>query len=247
MLPENDKTVSLRTVNHSFIFTNMKNKNSKFRLFLIVTALFFACNGLFAQNTPMQIKEIPYLLQIINNPVSFTINDEIIQLTAEGKTNLFNNPNGISRVQNAPMILFEPKNDFTLSAKVTGDLKSIYDVAALVVWQNGDTWAKLCYENSVDKIPTIVSVVTRTYSDDCNSIPTGSNIYLSIVKKGEEFSFYYSPDNENKKLIRHFRLELSKEPLKVGFAAHGSRGDGFTALFSEIEYKEESPENMRND
>jgi regulation of enolase protein 1 (concanavalin A-like superfamily) len=224
----------------------MKN-NSSILLLFVAIGLLFVSGKLSGQNSNLRVKEIPYPLQIVNNPVSFTVNDTLIRITAEGKTNLFNNPNGIYRVQNAPMVLFEPKNDFTLTAKVTGELKSIYDVAALVVWQNGDTWGKLCYENSVDKVPTIVSVVTRKYSDDCNSIPTGSFAYLSIVKKGEEFSFYYSPDNINKKLIRHFRLELSDEPLKVGFAAHGSRGDGFTALFSEIEYKEELPENMRND
>lgn len=199
----------------------------------------------FAQDVVLKIKNIPYQLEIKNDPVAYKVNDAQISLAAKGKTNLFNSPNGISRVQDAPMILFEPKGDFTLSAKVSGDLKSIYDVAALVVYQDENTWAKFCYENSVDKVPTIVSVVTRVYSDDCNSYPAGSYAYLSIVKKGEEFSFFYAEDNKKWKLVRNFRLDLSGK-LKVGFASHGSRGDGFTALFSEIRYQDKALEDMRD-
>ena len=199
----------------------------------------------FAQDAVLKIKNIPYQLEIKNDPVAYKVNDAQISLSAKGKTNLFNSPNGISRVQDASMILFEPKDDFTLSAKVSGDLKSVYDVAALVIYQDENTWAKFCYENSVDKVPTIVSVVTKVYSDDCNSYPAGSYAYLSIVKKGEEFSFFYSEDSNKWKLIRHFRLDLSGR-LKVGFASHGSRGDGFTALFSDIKYQDKALENMRD-
>lgn len=199
-----------------------------------------------AQSAVPSIKGIPYKPEIVNAPTSYVINGTEIQLSAKGKTNLFNNPNGIYRVQDAPMILFRPEKDFTLSAKVSGEFKSVYDVAALVVYQDENSWAKFCYEYSVEKIPTIVSVVTKTYSDDCNSMSTGSSAYMSVVKKGEEFSFFYSEDNVNWKLIRHFRMELSGV-LKAGFAAHGSRGDGVTAVFSEIKYRDKALENMRND
>lgn len=191
------------------------------------------------------IKTIPYTLQVCNTPVSYTVNNAEVTLSAKGKTNLFNNPNGKSNVNNAPMILFEPDGDFTLSAKVSGELKAIYDVAALVVYGDENTWAKFCYENSVQKEPTIVSVVTRTYSDDCNSVRTGNYAYLAIVKKGNEFSFFYSNDNVNWKMIRHFNLQ-SENKLKVGFAVHGSRGDGFTGVFSEIKYQDKALDDMRS-
>ena len=54
-------------------------------------------------------------------------------MTASRKTNLFNSPSGKLKVVNAPLILFEPEANFTISAKVTGKLKAVYDVAALVV------------------------------------------------------------------------------------------------------------------
>lgn len=76
-------------------------------------------------------------------------------MTASRKTNLFNSPSGKPKVVNAPLILFEPEANFTISAKVTGKLKAVYDVAALVVYQDDETWAKFCYENSVNLMPTI--------------------------------------------------------------------------------------------
>jgi len=134
------------------------------------------------------------------------------------------------------MLVFEPDSDFVFSARVSGSLKEIYDVAALVVYQDNDHWAKLCFENSVEKLTTIVSVVTRTYSDDCNSMSIPDDYaYLSIRKQGKEFTFSYSRDGTKWNMIRHFRLDLPQK-IQVGFAVHGSRGNGFSARFSDVRY-----------
>lgn len=198
-----------------------------------------------AQEISKQIKNIPHQLEVLNDPSQYKIDGDQVEITSKGRTNLFNSPSGKSNVQNASMILFEPEQDFTFSAKVTGELKSVYDVAALVIYQDSETWAKLCYENSVKKEPTIVSVVTRKYSDDCNSETTGSHAWLSIIKKENEFSFFYSKDGDNWKMIRNFNLDVSGK-IRIGFASHGSRGDGFTAKFSEIKYQDKALEDMRD-
>ncbi len=227
----------------------MKNRSVKVWLTAFAVVIAGVSGGNAQAQTgvvPVKLNSIPYPLEVINDPVSCTVEGNSLTLSAKGKTNLFNSPSGISRVQNAPMVLFRPQGDFTLSARVAAGLKSVYDVAALVIFQDEDTWAKYCYEYSVDKVPTMVSVVTRTYSDDCNSIPAGEYAYMSVVKKGEEFSFFYSADNVNWKLIRHFRLQLLGN-LKAGFAVHGSRGDGLSATFTEIKYLDKALENMRND
>lgn len=224
---------------HKFIFR-----------YLLPSILFISFSGAYtyAQNkkSNFRIKAIPFPLEILNSPVCCTITgDSVIEVTAKGKTNLFNNPNGKYYVQDAPMILFKPDSDFALSARVTGNLKEIYDVTALVVYQNKNTWAKLCFENSVEKIPTIVSVVTRQYSDDCNSMPVEEDFaYLAIMKNGKEYSFFYSKDEEHWKMIRHFRLETTHD-IKIGFAVHDSRGNSFSARFSNIKYKGQSLDSMK--
>jgi regulation of enolase protein 1 (concanavalin A-like superfamily) len=143
------------------------------------------------------------------------------------------------------MVLFKPDSDFVLAARVSGNLKNVYDVAALVIFQDDNCWAKLYYENLVAKEATIVSVITKDYSDDCNSAKAdGAGAFLAIEKKGPELSFHYSRDGRTWALTRHFRLELRDE-FKIGFTVHGSRGDGFAASFSDIVYSTMPSQNLR--
>ena len=229
----------------------MKKKVISTKIYVFVLAVLFFTPSLNAQKNvdkeTFRIETIPFELESVNNPLKVEIkNDSAIRLSSNGKTNLFNSPGDNYYRQNAPMLLFHPDSNFILRAKVTAELKEIYDVAALVVYQNNDLWAKLCFENSIDKETTIVSVVTRRYSDDCNSINIPDNFaYLSIAKKGKEFSFYYSSDNINWKLVRHFRLDCMENELMIGFTVHCSRGEMFSADFSDIEYTSDVLENMR--
>lgn len=212
---------------------------------IIILSVTLLSSGMSAQKTSNRIKGIPYAIEVINSPVSYSINETDVLITSAAKTNLFNSPGGAAPLQNAPMLLFEPAGNFTLKAKVSGNLAAVYDVAALVVYKDKNTWAKLCYENSVDKIPTVVSVVTRRFSDDCNSVSTGGHAHLAVVKKGNEFSFFYSADGDKWKMVRNFHLDTG-DKVKLGFASHGSRGNGFTADFSEIKYMDEAVDDMRD-
>jgi regulation of enolase protein 1 (concanavalin A-like superfamily) len=194
----------------------------------------------------MRLAAIPFELTIENAPLSVRVDEgRVLEIAAPGGTNLFNHPGGRAPVVNAPMVLFVPDADFVLSARVTADLKAVYDVAALVVYVDERTWAKLCFENSVEKQPTIVSVVTRGFSDDCNSLPvSGREAFLAVAKKGAEFSLHYSADGQSWQLIRHFRLETNG-PLHAGFAVHGSVGTGIAATFSDVTYSTAVPSQMR--
>jgi uncharacterized protein len=195
-----------------------------------------------------KMKTIPFALKSYNDPQKVEMKgDSAIKITAKGETNLFNNPDGWSNVQNAPMLLFHPdSSNFVFSAKVSGTLKQVYDVAALVVYQDKDLWAKLCYENSAGSEATVVSVITRKYSDDCNSITvSGGFVYLALAKRGNEYSFHCSKDNKNWELIRHFRLDTADDKLMIGFAVHAFMKNSFSAEFSEIKYSRVSTNNMR--
>lgn len=203
--------------------------------------------SLSAAETTLNLPALPGPLTLVNNPVFARISPEgAFEMGAVGKTNLFNNPNGKNPTQNAPMALFEPKGDFVFSAKVSAKLNAVYDVAALVIYENAGSWAKLCFENSVNKEATIVSVVTRGLSDDCNSQTTPDAFaYLAIVRKGTEYSFHSSRDGKTWQLIRHFNL-VTQSPIKIGFAVHGSVGNGLEAAFSSVEYRTQAPEKMRS-
>lgn len=194
----------------------------------------------------VSVPALPAPLVLVNAPTYARLAaDGALELGAAGKTNLFIAPDGRFARTNAPMVLFEPAGDFVFSVRVKASLREVYDVAALVLFENEGSWAKLCFENSVEKETTIVSVVTRGLSDDCNSEPVGAgSVYLGIVRRGNEFAFHWSKDGQTWRMARHFSLATTS-PLKLGFAVHAVGADGVGARFSEIRYSATTSASVR--
>jgi regulation of enolase protein 1 (concanavalin A-like superfamily) len=219
---------------------------------LTAMALLAACQPTFAApaNDGMHIvlPSLPQPLALENHPLDVRAEaDGSLVMRAPGQTNLFNYPTKPEwSMHNAPMALFTPEGDFTFSARLSAPLKNVYDVAALVVYENENYWAKFCYENSADKVATVVSVVTSGFSDDCNSeLITTPYIYYAIARKGTEYSFHFSTDGKTWKLVRHF-AKATSTPVRIGFAVHAYCDEPLTGTFSEITYKTSAPANMRS-
>lgn len=134
-------------------------------------------------------------------------------------------------------LLFKPADDFVLSAKLTVGYHSTWDAGDLVIYVNDSVWAKFGIKVTSEKKPTIVSVVTRTVSDDNNSIVVnGASAYLKIAKAGSGIFFYESQDGQNWTIIRGFTLGTNSD-LRVGFSAQSPVGEGCQAEFSNIQYQ----------
>ena len=138
--------------------------------------------------------------------------------------------------RSAPILLFRPAENFTLGAKVSVEFGTQWDAGMLMVYADDTNWAKFALEMSVYRVPTIVTVVTRGVSDDCNSISvSGHSVWLRIAKIGRAFGFYTSPDGAAWKMVRAFTLGASPE-IRVGFGAQSPIGRAGRATFSEIRY-----------
>jgi regulation of enolase protein 1 (concanavalin A-like superfamily) len=136
----------------------------------------------------------------------------------------------------APLLLFAPADDYVLNTKVKVNFNSKWDAGALMVWVDDHHWAKLSFELSPAKQPTMVTVVTRGLSDDCNSMAIpGTTVYLQVAKSGPAYVFYSSADGRNWQILRVFSLgDVSK--ARVGFESQSPAGDGTEVIFSEIHY-----------
>jgi regulation of enolase protein 1 (concanavalin A-like superfamily) len=152
------------------------------------------------------------------------------------------------------MLLAEEEGDFTLVAKVSAQLAGVYDSGALVVYSDEKNWAKLCFENSPQHEAMIISVVTREWSDDVNSeTVTSPFVYLAVARKGNEFSFHFSRDGRDWRLVRHFDMPIGSR-TQIGFSAQtphissfaqtGEKAQ-FAAQFSEIRFVATAPKDMR--
>ncbi len=181
---------------------------------------------------------IPTTLHWENPPIHWSIeHSTTLTIGAGATTDLFTDPQGTHLSDTSPRLLFQPHDNFILSARVTVDFASTYDAGVLLIYANKDRWAKLCFEFSPQRQPMIVSVVNKEYSDDCNSrIVSGNQTYLRIARIDSAYTFHTSDDGIYWHLIRYFTLgEI--ENTAAGFSTQSPTGQSCTATFDEIHYE----------
>ena len=194
----------------------------------------------------IQLQAVPKPMDWHIQPMDWRIlTDGGLEINASARTDWFVNPSGKSIADNAAALLFDPDPICMLSAFVTVDYHARFDAGVLVIYQNPQSWAKICLELSPSNQLMIVSVVTRGKSDDCNSyLVEGKSAFLRIARLERAFAFHASSDGESWNLIRHFAL--AEGELKMGFLAQAPTGSGCTVQFSQIKYATELLEDIRS-
>ena len=182
------------------------------------------------------IGSLPLELSWQPEPVWFETDEASLRAEAGAQTDLFVDPGSGTEYLNAPRLLGPVAGDFTLAARVAVEFHATFDAGVLLLLAHERAWAKLCLELSPDGKPTVVSVVTRGVSDDCNSFATDRNeVWLRIARLGTAFAFHASTDRTRWELIRHFALDPDLE-LQVGFLVQSPLGGGCTVQFDEIAF-----------
>jgi regulation of enolase protein 1 (concanavalin A-like superfamily) len=207
-----------------------------YRVF-IFGILFLSTSVLLLPQTPASIPGLPGALSWQNMPGSWKFdNEKVLTISAGAKTDWFVDPFDGTVANNAPILLFVPDADYVFSTRVTVKFVTKWDAGALMLWGDDHHWAKLSYELSPEKIPTLVTVVTRGLSDDCNSKELrGDSVYLRIAKSGKTYVFYFSMEGRNWQIVRTFSLD-TELPIHVGFEAQSPAGSGAVAKFTAINY-----------
>jgi len=182
--------------------------------------------------------DIPYDLTTDSYESDIIIGEDKITILAKKGTDLYTNADGSSSNDNAPRIFFEPKSDFTLSAKVTANFTTAYDGGALFLYADTDNWGKLLFERFKSGNNGIASTVTRVTGDDAYHYLIENNyLYLKIVRKNNKFSFHYSENGDKWSYLRSFSL-ASPKAIKVGFIAQSPISKTHKVVYSNIIFKE---------
>jgi uncharacterized protein len=203
-----------------------------------VAALFlYLASALAVANTTPSIPGIPGSLNWQNTPRAWNLDARnVLTIASSAKTDWFVDPFDGTVAKTAPILLFTPGPDYVLSSKVTVKFATKWDAGALMVWGDDQHWAKLSFELSPDGKPTLVTVVTRGLSDDCNSLSLpGDSAYLRIAKSANTYIFYFSTDGQNWQILRTFILD-TQLPMRVGFESQSPAGAGTVVKFSAITY-----------
>jgi uncharacterized protein len=197
-------------------------------------------------NPPIRLPDVPLEFRWQLPPESWDLSSGALAIRAGARTDLFVDPSGGPAVANAPRLLGTAAGDFLLSARVTVDFSARFDAGVLLLYVDDGSWAKLCFEYAPLDVSTVVSVVTRGVSDDCNSYPVdGNTTWLRVARHGGAFAYHSSTDGTTWQLVRHFALP-SAAGAAVGFMAQSPEGEGCSATFDSIRYRQERLGDLRS-
>jgi uncharacterized protein len=201
---------------------------------------------------PASFPGIPFPLVAEGAPAcAVDLQGDAVVLTGSPKSDLFIDPAGDGAGPDAGRFLGQPPpGDFTLRARVDVGFRTAFDAAVLLVHVSESAWAKLCFEYSPLRRPTVVTVVTRGTSDDCNSFEVdGTSVRLRITRSGRTWAFHASADGTRWRLVRYFTLGEHESGLiaRVGFLAQSPFGESCRAVFDEITFSPGAPADLRDE
>ena len=188
---------------------------------------------------------VPFSLEWLRPPAEWHAEAARLVVGAPAQTDWFVDPVSARSVSTAPVLVGPPPvGDFTWQAHVAVDGDAMFDAAGLFAYDDDDHWAKLAVE--VTGVgPTIVSVVTDTFSDDCNStVLAQSSAWLRLALVGQAIAFHASGDGERWELVRVFRPQ-SAAP-RIGFICQAPTGGGCTGTFDAIAFDARSLSDIRD-
>ncbi|MEU2544645.1 DUF1349 domain-containing protein [Streptomyces roseolus] len=178
---------------------------------------------------------LPLGLAWATPPASWSLDGDVLTVTAAARTDLFTDPLDGTRRQDAALALTAPPDgDWQLSARLRVGFAGAWDAGALIVHADDEHWAKLTFERAPDGTDGVFSVVTRGRSDDAVAAPvTVDALWLRISRTGDRFVFHSSEDGERWSLVRQFALGTDR-PVRVGVVAQSPVGDGCRAVFDRL-------------
>lgn len=168
-----------------------------------------------------------------------------IRVTVPAKADYFRDPTGSHVNDNAPFLWQTVAGDFVMRGLVRPSFNSTYDSGVLMVRADPEHWAKVCFEKTDFGTTAVVSVVTDGLSDDANGADlTVSQVWLQIVRSGNVFALHYSPDGENWRMVRIFRLDMPAE-IRAGIVAQCPAGPGTTVDLLHLSIEQRTVTNPR--
>lgn len=157
----------------------------------------------------------------------------------------FQDPAGKLSADSAPYLWLRWEGDFVAQAHVRHAFQSTYDAGALMIRQDAQHWAKLCFEATDFGSRAVVSVVTNGLSDDANGVDVGvSDIWLQVARIGNLFGMHYAVNGRDWRMVRYFPLALAAT-VQIGLVAQCPVGTGATIDWLDLSVTRRALDNMR--
>lgn len=173
----------------------------------------------------------------INPPQKFMLNNDVLKIQTEPKTDFWQRTHyGFSRA-NAPAFLTKIEGDFTFSVKTRFKTQKQYDQCGVFLYTDDENWVKASVEYENEQFARLGSVVTNLgYSDwATNDIPFPVNeMSYRVCLKGQDVFIEFAEKDTEFKQMRILHLHKTVQDAGIGVYACSPLKSSFEAVFTEF-------------
>ena len=186
-----------------------------------------ACLGT-ATNSQAQSLE---KMQWFNEPAQWTIQDHVLSMQVTPQSDYWRISHYGFTVDDAPFLYTLRGGEFEVKVKVSGDYRTRYDQAGLMLRIDHENYIKAGIE-FVDGKYNLSAVVTH-HTSDWSIIPLEKPVpfvWIKAVRRLDAIEIFYSFDDQEYTLMRNAWMQ-DNHPMMVGLMGASPDGQGFEARF----------------
>ncbi len=172
----------------------------------------------------------------LNEP-QHTLEDGILKLTCETKTDFWQRTHYGFRLDNGHALLTKVKEDFSLTVCCSFSGQFPYDQAGVMVRIDAENWIKSSIEWETEEYSRLGSVVTNLgYSDwATRDVPSSlKTIWYRVQSKGPDIFIHTSGDGVNWEQLRVTHLHVYEGEVAIGLYACSPHTGGCEVTFSNL-------------
>ena len=186
-----------------------------------------ACLGT-ATNSQAQSLE---KMQWFNEPAQWAIQDQVLSMQVTPQSDYWRISHYGFTVDDAPFLYTLRGGEFEVKVKVSGDYRTRYDQAGLMLRIDHENYIKAGIE-FVDGKYNLSAVVTH-HTSDWSIIPLEKPVpfvWIKAVRRLDAIEIFYSFDDREYTLMRNAWMQ-DNHPIMVGLMGASPDGQGFEARF----------------
>ena len=170
-------------------------------------------------------------MQWFNEPAQWTIQDHVLSMQVTPQSDYWRISHYGFTVDDAPFLHTLRGGEFEVKVKVSGDYRTRYDQAGLMLRIDHENYIKAGIE-FVDGKYNLSAVVTH-HTSDWSIIPLEKPVpfvWIKAVRRLDAIEIFYSFDDQEYTLMRNAWMQ-DNHPIMVGLMGASPDGQGFEARF----------------
>lgn len=181
-------------------------------------------------------------LEWTRKPAKYTVSDDMIEITTNPYTDLWQRTYYHFRNDNAPVLQMETDEKyFSFTVRTEFESKRRFDQCGIVMYLDSENWLKGSIEYENEKFQHLGSVVTNNgYSDWATTEITASvkSMWYRFSRREDDYCIECSGDGVNFKQMRICHMWNGNGTIRFGIYACSPEESSFKAIFTNMEITE---------